>query len=76
MAVHRWMQRRCGGVVVRTLPSASFTVVCTSLPPSQGFFRPGIVLLGTGVLDDSRAYFIYLSSLHGWLVCSQRILFG
>ena len=46
MAVQRWMQPRCGRVVRRTLPSASFTVVCTSLPPSQGFFRPGIVLLG------------------------------
>lgn len=26
MAVHRWMQPRCGRVVRRTLPSASFTV--------------------------------------------------
>lgn len=64
MAVHRWMQPRCGRVVRRTLPSASFTVVQTSLPPPQGFFRPGMVLLGTGV-DDSRAYFIYLSSFQG-----------
>ena len=37
MAVHRWMQRRCGRVVVRTLPNASFTVLRTSLLPIPGF---------------------------------------
>lgn len=41
MAVHRWMQPRCGRVVRRTLPSASFTVVRTRLSPIPGFLPAG-----------------------------------
>jgi hypothetical protein len=63
MAVHRWMRRRCGRVVVRTLPRTSSSVVRTSLLPSQGFFRPGVVLLGNG--SGCFSYFIDLSSLQG-----------